>query len=100
MGSGLLPTHIEHSVPDVASLFKKILNALPGGLLGSLELFEAFRSIFFRLSPGPELSDSDTKTLQAKLVALAISSVTSTKRISLIQAVIGLVSYFGKYPLP
>ena len=96
VGSGLLPTHIEHSVPDVASLFKKILNALPGGLLGSLELFDALRNIFFQLGPSPELSDSDSKILQAKLVALAISSVTSSKRVSLIQAVIGLVAYFGK----
>ena len=96
MGSGLLPTHIEHSVPDVASLFKKVLNALPGGLLGSLRLFDAFRNVFFQLTPSPELSDCDFRILQAKLIALAISSGASSKRVSLIQAVLGLVAYFGK----
>ena len=95
VGSGLLPTHIEHTLPDVASLFKKILIALPGGLLGSLELFEALRNVFFKFDPDPPLPDVDVNAIRAKLVALAVSSVTSTKRVSLIQAVIGLVAYFG-----
>ncbi len=96
IGSGLLPAHIEYTVPDVAAIFKKIVNALPGGLLGSLKLFDALRNIFFHLVPAPELSEDDTKILQARLVALAISSVKSTRRVCLIQAVIGMVAYFGK----
>lgn len=95
MGSGLLPTHIEHTLPDVASLFKKILIGLPGGLLGSLKLFEALDDILLKLQPDSELAESDHAALKAKLVALAISSVTSAYRVYLIEAVVGLVAYFA-----
>jgi hypothetical protein len=95
VGSGLLPTHIEHTLPDVASLFKKILIGLPGGLLGSLELFEALKDILLKLQRDPEQAVSDYVTLKAKLVALAISCVTSSYRIYLIEAVLGLCAYFA-----
>jgi hypothetical protein len=95
VGPGILPTNIEHSVPDVASVFKKILIGLPGGLLGTLELFEAVRDILLNLCPDPELSDSENTLLRAKLIALAISSLSSAYRIHLIQAVLGLAAYFG-----
>ncbi len=98
VGSSLLPTHIEHSVPDVASVFKKIVTSLPGGLLGSLELFNALRNIFFNLASGPERSDDSREHLQARLIALAISSVRSTRRAALIQAVVGMAAYFGGFP--
>lgn len=95
VGPGMLPTNIEHSVPDVASVFKKILIGLPGGLLGTLELFEAVRDILLNLCLEPELSDSESTILRAKLIALAISSLSSAYRIHLIQAVLGLAAYFG-----
>ena len=95
VGCGLLPAHIEYTTPDVASLFKKILIGLPGGLLGSLELFEVLRDILLNLGPNLELSDSENTLLRAKLIALAILSVTSTYRVYLIQAVSGLAAYFG-----
>jgi len=95
VGSGLLPTDIEYTVHDVASLFKKILIGLPGGLLGSLELFEAIRGIFLRLQDAPELSADQMTKVRAKLIALVILSSPSSYRVHLIQAVLGLVSYFG-----
>ncbi|KAK3166885.1 hypothetical protein OEA41_010010 [Lepraria neglecta] len=95
VGSGLLPTNIEHTIPDVASLFKKILIGLPGGLLGIVELFEVIRDILLNMAPDPELSSLENTLLRAKLIALAVLSVTSTYRVYLIQAVLGLAAYFG-----
>lgn len=95
VGSGLLPSHIEHTVPDVASFFKRVLIDLPGGLLGSVELFEALRNVTTNSWHDPELSESDLASVKAKLIALAISSVASDYRLYLIQAVLGLVSYLG-----
>ena len=79
----------------MASVFKKILIGLPGGLLGSLELFEAFRDILHHLNLNPDMPDPERTTLRARLIALAIMSVTSTYRVYLIQAVLGLVAYFA-----
>lgn len=95
IGSGLLPSHIEHTVPDVASFFKRVLIDLPGGLLGSVELFEALRNVTMNFEHDPELPEPDLANLKAKLIALAISSVASDYRSYLIQAVLGLVSYIG-----
>ena len=93
---GQLPLYIEHALPDVASFFKKILNGLPGGLLGSLGLFEAIRSIFLKLEPRFSQTDDEIRALRAKLVALAVLSVPSQHRFHLIQAVLGLAAYFGQ----
>ena len=95
VGSGLLPSHIEHTVPDVASFFKRVLIDLPGGLLGSVELFEAIRNVTTNLEHDAQLSELDLAKLKAKMIALAISSVASDYRLYLIQAVLGLVSYLG-----
>ena len=92
---GLLPTDIEFTVSDVASLFKKIINGLEGGLLGSLELFEAIRASLFRLRPNPGSSATEMTHLRAKLIALAILSVTSAHRACLIQGALGLFAYFA-----
>ena len=95
VGCGQLPSHLEYTVPDVASVFKKILIGLPGGLLGSLELFEALRDILHHLDFDRDMPDPDRTTLRARLIALAIMTVTSTYRVYLIQAVLGLVAYFA-----
>ena len=95
VGSGLLPSHIEHTVPDVASFFKRVLIDLPGGLLGSVELFEALRNITMDFEYDHDQSELELASLKAKMIALAISSVTSDYRLYLIQAVLGLVSYLG-----
>ena len=95
VGSGLLPTHIAHTVHDVASLFKKLVSGMPGGLLGSLSLFKAFRSISDDFHADPKHSDLQQAKVKARLIALAISSVTSLSRISLICAVLGLAAVVG-----
>jgi len=95
VGHGFLPTEPEHTLADIASLFKKIIMGLPGGLLGSVELFEVLRSILVDQRANLESSEQDTVQLPAKLIALAISSVVSHLRLNLIQAVIGLVAHFG-----
>ena len=95
VGSGLLPSHIEHTVPDVASFFKRVLIDLPGGLLGSVELFEAVCNITMNFGHDNDLSEPELATVKAKMIALAISSVPSDYRLYLIQAVLGLVSYLG-----
>ena len=95
VGSGLLPSHIEHTVPDVASFFKRVLIDLPGGLLGSVELFEALRNITMSFEHDHDLSELELANFKAKMIALAISSVASDYRLYLIQAVLGLVSYLG-----
>jgi len=97
VGSGLLPTHIAHNVHDVASVFKKFLAGLPGGILGSLSLFTALRSIKDHLYPSPDLTDNHQQKVRGRLIALAISCVTSEFRISLICAVLGLVALIGAY---
>lgn len=60
-----------------------------------MELFEALRGIMLDLQCEPELSESDKSSLKAKLIALAVSSVSSDYRSYLIQAVMGLVAYLG-----
>ena len=82
-------------MPDVASFFKRVLIDLPGGLLGSVELFEALRNITTDFEHDSELSEIDIANLRTKMIALAISSVASDYRLYLIQAVLGLVSYIG-----
>ncbi|KAL9125004.1 MAG: hypothetical protein Q9217_005732 [Psora testacea] len=92
---GLLPANIEFTVSDVASMFKKIIIGLPGGLLGSLGLFEAIRATLLKLEPDPDISEAGMTSLRAKLIALAVLSMTSTHRVCLIQAVLGLVAHLA-----
>lgn len=95
---GQLPLHIEYALPDVASFFKKVLNGLPGGLLGSVELFNSLRAIFLneKLEPLYNTSQAEATSQRARLIALAVSSLHSPFRISLIQAVLGLFAYLGQ----
>ena len=95
VGTGDLPAHIEFTVHDVASLLKKILLGLPGGLLGSLSLFKVICSIDTKVRRGPEQSEADFIAFKARLVALAISSVTSDHCFSLICAILGLAALIG-----
>lgn len=89
VGSGDLPAHIEYTVHDVASLLKKILLGFPGGLLGSLSLLKAIASI------AEKFGGADSVALRVRLIALAISSVTSDHRFSLICAILGLAALIG-----
>ncbi|KAL6879303.1 hypothetical protein J3F83DRAFT_297317 [Trichoderma novae-zelandiae] len=91
-----LPTHMQYLVPDVASTFKRFLSGLPGGILGSLSLFDAFLAIHSQLKGQPEYPRTKQTRLRARLIALAIGSVQSQFRRELIIAVFGLLSMIGR----
>ena len=91
---GQLPLHIEYTLHDVATFFKKVVKGLPGGLLGSLEVFEAIAGVV-KLNDIPSLKDEEMTALRAKLIALNFLSISSLHRFNLIQAVFGLFAYLG-----
>ena len=93
--SGQLPLHIEYTLADVATFFKKVLKGLSGGLLGSVEVFEAISQTLLRLEAVPSLSDDEMKALRARMIALSLLSITSLPRFNLIQAVLGLFAYLA-----
>lgn len=81
---------------DVASAFKKFLAGLPGGILGSLPLFDAFISIQSQLNGDAELTRTKNSKVRARLIALAITSIPSQYRRELICAVFGLLCMIGR----
>lgn len=91
-----LPVHIKAGVHDVASAFKRLLSGLPGGILGSLALFDAMISIHSQLEGGPESTKTKQTKLRARLIALAIGSVKCQLRRELICAVFGLLCLIGR----
>ncbi|WQF86508.1 Putative Rho GTPase activation protein [Colletotrichum destructivum] len=91
-----LPLYINTGAQDVASAFKKFLSVLPGGILGSLSLFDAMVAIHSQLRKEPELSRTKETKLRARLIALAIGTVESLYRRELICAVFGLLSLIGR----
>lgn len=91
-----LPDHIRCDVHDVASAFKKFLSGLPGGILGSLQLLNAFISIQTQLRGDPELTRTKQSKVRARLIALAIATLRSQYRRELICAVFGLLSMIGR----
>ncbi|KAL7785274.1 hypothetical protein V8C37DRAFT_419992 [Trichoderma ceciliae] len=91
-----LPTHIPFSVHDVASTFKRFLSVLPGGILGSLALFDAFIGIHSQLHGQPEFPRTKQTKVRARLIALAIGTIESQFRRELICAVFGLLSLIGR----
>ncbi|OTB07689.1 hypothetical protein M426DRAFT_266902 [Hypoxylon sp. CI-4A] len=91
-----LPAHIKYNVHDVASAFKKFLSGLPGGILGSLSLFDALVAIHSQLHADPELNKTKETKLRARLIALAIGTVKSQYQRELICAVFGLLCFIGR----
>ncbi|KFA64249.1 hypothetical protein S40285_06744 [Stachybotrys chlorohalonatus IBT 40285] len=91
-----LPQHIQASVHDVASTFKRLLSVLPGGILGSKALFDALVAIHSRLQGDPEFPRTKQTKIRARLIALAIGTVKSHYRRELICAVFGLLSLIGR----
>jgi RhoGAP domain. len=91
-----LPSHIQASTHDVASTFKRLLSGLPGGILGSLSLFDAFVAIYSYLKGEPESTATRVTKLRARLIALAIGTVRSHLRRDLICAVFGLLCLIGR----
>jgi hypothetical protein len=91
-----LPEHIRCDVHDVASAFKKFISGLPGGILGSLSLFDAFISIQSQLNSTPELTRTKQSKVRARLIALAIATLRSQYRRELVCAVFGLLCMIGR----
>ncbi|KAK1502553.1 RhoGAP domain-containing protein [Colletotrichum tamarilloi] len=91
-----LPSHINAGAQDVASAFKKLLSVLPGGILGSLTLFDALVAIHTQLRGEQELSRTKESKLRARLIAMAIGTINSHFRRELICAVFGLLSLIGR----
>ncbi|KAK2616656.1 hypothetical protein QQS21_000479 [Conoideocrella luteorostrata] len=91
-----LPIHIQYSVHDVASTFKRLLSVLPGGILGSLALFDAFIAVHSQLNGEPEYPRTKQTKVRARLIALAIGTVKSQYRRELICSVFGLLSLIGR----
>ncbi|KAK7954948.1 hypothetical protein PG988_015642 [Apiospora saccharicola] len=91
-----LPTHLNCSVHDVASTFKRFLSGLPGGILGSLSFFDALVAIHTQLHADPESTKTKGSKLRARLIALAIGTVKSRYRRELICAVFGILCLVGR----
>ncbi|KAM0340858.1 hypothetical protein ACHAPU_010274 [Fusarium lateritium] len=88
--------HVQASVHDVASTFKRLLSVIPGGILGSLSLFDAFVAIHSQLQGDPEFPRTKHTKVRARLIALAVATVESQFRRELICAVFGLLSLIGR----
>ncbi|KAK7419727.1 hypothetical protein QQZ08_010740 [Neonectria magnoliae] len=91
-----LPMHIQLSVHDVASTFKRLLSVLPGGILGSISIFDALVAIHSQLHGDPEFPRTKQTKVRARLIALAIATIESQLRRELICAVFGLLSLIGR----
>jgi len=91
-----LPEHIPCDVHDVASAFKRFLSGLPGGILGSLRIFDSLISIQTQLHSEPEWTRTKYSKVRARLIALAISTAKSQYRRDLICAVFGLLCIVGR----
>ncbi|KAL2019994.1 hypothetical protein VTK56DRAFT_8994 [Thermocarpiscus australiensis] len=91
-----IPAHIGAGTHDVASTFKRLLSGLPGGILGSLSLFDALVAIHSQLKGDAECTRTKQTKLMARLIALAIGTVRSRFRRELICAVFGLLCLIGR----
>lgn len=94
--SATLPLHIQYSVHDIASTLKRLLSTLPGGILGSLLLFDSFIAIQSQLHAEPEFPRTNQTKVRARLIALAIGTIESQYRRELICALFGLLSMIGR----
>ena len=88
----LLPSRSEPSIHDVASAFKKLLSGLPGGILGSVELFNTINDISRHVPAASDSSQLEHQIDQARLIALALTSSQAKERVSVICAVFGLLT--------
>ncbi|KAL8338082.1 hypothetical protein RB601_006604 [Gaeumannomyces tritici] len=91
-----LPSHLDFGVHDVASTFKKLLGGLPGGILGSLSVFDALVAIRGQLDGGLETNRTRQTRLRARLIALAIATLRSHYQRELVCAVFGLLCLVGR----
>lgn len=72
-----------HYALVVAWALKALLEGLPGGILGSAQLYEALKSIYFSETPA---------SYRVRLISLAIIALTSEMQCALICAIFGLLT--------
>ncbi|KAL2886272.1 hypothetical protein HOO65_060102 [Ceratocystis lukuohia] len=78
-------------ISGVTSAFKRFLNAIPGGILGSVALFEALEEVTYQHNHSSLPRDEQTK-VTANLIALALGAVNYQPRRELICGVFGLLA--------
>lgn len=83
----LLPNTSGSDIHGIASVFKKFLRDIPGGILGSVELFRLLHDIRSRAN-----EDIDWITARPRLIALIFLSMRSAKRLALSSAIFGLLA--------
>ncbi|KAI9715307.1 MAG: hypothetical protein M1828_000907 [Chrysothrix sp. TS-e1954] len=83
-----IPADCNCSTHDVASTFKRFLSDLPEGVFGSIGLYRTLKEIEVCYKAGRCLDTS-----VSRLVALAILSLRSSRRIALIAAIFGLLAH-------
>jgi len=88
-----LPTNIEYSIHEVASLLKKILASLQGGIIGSPPVFHTLYDIseFVIYQVDSELELEYHNSTRAKMIALALSTLPRN-RLAIVCAIIGLLT--------
>lgn len=91
-----LPSHLDFGVHDIASTFKRLLAGLPGGILGSISVFDALVAIRGQLDGGLETNRTRQTRLRARLIALAIATLRSHYQRELVCAVFGLLCLVGR----
>ena len=96
VGSNILPTDIDYTVHEIATVFLRLIRRLPGGLLG-LPLLETVDNIIttLNLRADPTGAHRFKPRKAAVLIALATMCEPSLERIALIWAVLGLAAAVG-----
>lgn len=93
-----LPEHIRSDAHDVASVFKRFLSVLPGGIIGCMAVFEALVAIrkHFHDEPAADMDPLRQAKLRARLIALVFGTLRSRFRRELVCAVFGVLSLIGQ----
>ena len=104
-----MPANFGYDLHDITAAFKRIVRGLPGGFLGSLELYKALRDIQQKVYKNPQepetqrhtasipMKEPETQrhTASIPMIARALSSLASNDRFSIICAVLGLFAWIG-----
>lgn len=88
-----MPADIKYGIHEVATVFKNIVRGLPGGLLGSLPLYDALKDVRDNQNQHSEQPETEDRTTIARLIALALSCVSSDCRLSVICTVLGIFAW-------
>ena len=95
LGNGALPKNLQVNPHDVASLLKRFIGGLHGGLLGSVELFKTLYGALTNLERQPGQSEETFTAIKSQIIALLISSIPNAKQMHLICAFFGLTAAIG-----